>query len=85
MKMSNQLFIKAQIAESLESMSKACQKEFDSITDLISNYNHHKMTIEEEEEFDPMTAKENARFQQNFIEVIDRLLEFINTMDLGRD
>lgn len=66
-------------------MSKACQKEFDSIADLISNYNHHKMNIEEEEEFDPMTAKENARFQQNFIEVIDRLLEFINTMDLDRD
>lgn len=85
MKMSNQLYIKAQIAESLESMHKACQKEFDCISDLISNYNHHKMSIEEEEEFDPMAMKENAKFQQDFMEVIARLLELMNTMDLGRD
>ena len=85
MKMSTQLFIKAQIAEALESMSKACQKEFDSITDKIADYNHHKMSIEEEEEFDPLEMKENARFQNDFIEVIARLLDFINTMDLGRD
>ena len=85
MKMSNQLYIKAQIAEKLEEKIEECELDIESISEMIRRFNNHDMTVEDAERFDLLSIKDSMRFQRDFIEVINRLLDFMNTMDLGRD
>lgn len=85
MKMSSQLYIKAQIVEELEVLSEEHETNADVLTDRVSQYKQNKLSSEDAENFDLDEIRNQAKFDYDFVKVIDRLLDFINTMDLDRD